>query len=341
MPIAAPEKYRSMLEAAAGGGYALAAVSATSSTTLNAAMAGFAQAGADGIIQLSIGGSEFASGRSVENAAAGAEGLALFAHRTAREYPVNIALQTDHCPPEKLDSFVRPLLDASRRRAGRGKPPLFAGHMFDGGRLPLHRNLDAAQRLLEEMKPLGAVLEIEIGVIGGVEDGGPESADEEASGLYSSPRDVVETVRRLGPGGRGGYLLAAAFGNVHGAYRPEGARLDPEILAEGQAAVEKQFGVEARHRLVFHGGSGADPEAVRRSIDYGVVKMNINTDTRYVYSQAAADHMSAHRADLLDIDSENPANYDPRVWMAKAEQAMTERVAAACVQLRSAGASIG
>lgn len=336
MPIAGPEKYRSMLEAAAGGGYALAAVSVTSTTTLNAAMAGFAQAGADGIIQLSIGASEFASGRSVGNAAAGAEGLALFAHRTAREYPVNIALQTDHCPPEKLDYFVRPLLDASRRRADRGKPPLFAGHMFDGGRLPLHRNLGAARRLLEEMKPLGVVLEIEIGVIGGVEDG-----EEEADGLYSSPQDMVETVRRLGPGGRGGYLLAAAFGNVHGVYRPEGARLDPQILAEGQAAVEKEFGVEARHRLVFHGGSGTDPEAVRRSIDYGVVKMNINTDTRYVYSRAAADHMFAHRADLLDINSENPSGYDPRVWMAKAEQAMTERVAAACAELRSAGASIG
>lgn len=341
MPIADPDKYRAMLESAARGGYALAAVSVTSSTTLNAALAGFAQAGADGIIQLSIGGSEFASGRSVGDAAAGAEALALFGRRMAREYPVDIALQTDHCPPEKLDSFIRPLLETSRRRAARGQPPLFAGHMFDGGRLPLHRNLGAARELLEEMKPLGLVLEIEIGVIGGAEDGGPESAEADHGKLYSSPQDMVEAVRRLGSGGQSGYLLAAAFGNVHGVYRPEGALLNPQILAEGQAAVEKEFGAEARHRLVFHGGTGADPEAIDRSIEYGVVKMNINTDTRYTYSRAAADHMLTHQADLLDIGADNQANYDPRIWMAKAEQAMTERVAAACRRLGSASASIG
>lgn len=341
MPIADPDKYRSMLESAARGGYALAAVSVTSSTTLNAALAGFAQAGADGVIQLSIGGSEFASGRPVMDAAAGAEALALFGRRMAREYPVNIALQTDHCPPGALDSFVRPLLETSRRRAARGQPPLFGGHMFDGGRLPLHRNLAAARELLEEMKPLGVVLEIEIGVIGGAEDGEPDSSEATRGNLYSSPQDMVETARRLGPAGQNGYLLAAAFGNVHGVYRPEGASLKPQILAEGQAAVEKEFGAEARHRLVFHGGTGAAPDAILRSIEYGVVKMNINTDTRYTYSRAAADHMLTHRADLLDIDSENQANYDPRVWMAKAEQAMTERVAAACRQLGSAGNSIG
>lgn len=341
MPIADPDKYRSMLESAARGGYALAAVSVTSSTTMNAALAGFAQAGADGIIQMSIGAGEFASGRSVGEAAAGAEALALFGRRTAREYPVNIALQTDHCPPEALDSFVRPLLETSRRRAARGRPPLFAGHMFDGGRLPLHRNLAAARRLLEEMKPLGVVLEIEIGVIGGTEDGEPDGAATGQAGLYSSPQDMVETVRRLGPGGRSGYLLAAAFGNVHGVYRPEGASLNPQILAEGQAAVEKEFGAEARHLLVFHGGTGAAPGAIRRSIEYGVVKFNINTDTRYTYSRAAADHMLSRQTDLSDIDSENPANYDPRIWMAKAEQAMTERVAAACRRLGCAGASIG
>ena len=341
MPIAAPDEYRAMLAAAKAGKYALPAINVTSSTTMNAAMAGFAEAESDGIIQISTGGAEFASGLGVKDMAAGAHALAEFGHRIAAEYPNNFALHTDHCPEGKLGPYVKPLLEVTRKRVAGGKIPLFQSHMFDGGELPLDRNLAVAEELLEDMESLGVILEIEIGIVGGEEDGvDNEGVDREK--LYTSPEDMLEVARRLGVGDRGTYLLAAVFGNVHGVYKPGNVKLDPTILRDGQAAVAEKYGEDARFFLVFHGGSGSALEDIHETLEYGVIKMNIDTDTQYAYTAAVADHMFKNYDGVLKIDGEvgDKKAYDPRPWMKKAEASMTTRVIRACEELKSTGTTL-
>lgn len=341
MPIASPETYRAILDAAKAGGYALPAVNVTSSTTMNAAMQGFAEAESDGVIQISTGGAEFASGLAVRNMVAGAEALAEFAYRIAEQYSVNFALHTDHCPSSKLDSYVRPLLEISERRAEEGRAPLFQSHMFDGGELPLAENLTIAEKLLDRMAAIGIILEIEIGIVGGEEDG-VDNENVDRTKLYTSPEDMLEVARRLGIGERGTYLLAAVFGNVHGVYKPGNVKLDPTILRDGQAAVEAVHGEAGRFFLVFHGGSGSTLEEIHETLDYGVIKMNIDTDMQYSYTRSVADHMFTNYDSVLKIDGEvgNKRAYDPRPWMKKAEQAMANRVTLACEQLKSAATTL-
>ena len=341
MPIATPEKYQAMLDAAKTGTYALPAINVTSTTTMNAAMAGFAEAESDGIIQVSTGGGEFASGLGVKNMAAGAHALAEFGHRIADEYPVTFALHTDHCAEAKLDPYVRPLIEVTRQRVADGKIPLFQSHMFDGGELPLGRNLTIAEELLDDMASLGVVLEIEIGIVGGEEDGvDHENVDREK--LYTSPADMLEVARRLGTGDRGTYLLAAVFGNVHGVYKPGNVKLDPTILRDGQAAVAAEYGEDARFYLVFHGGSGSTLDDIHETLEYGVIKMNIDTDTQYAYTRAVADHMYKNYDGVLKIDGEvgNKKVYDPRPWMKSAETSMAARVVQACQDLKSVGTTL-
>jgi fructose-bisphosphate aldolase class II len=339
MPIATPEAYREMLDRAKSGGFAFPAINCTSSESINAAIKGFADAGSDGIIQFSTGGAEFGSGLGVKDMVVGAVALAEFAHVVAARYGVTVALHTDHCPKDKLDSYVRPLLEISRERVERGLPPLFQSHMWDGSAVPLAENLEIAQDLLARAKAARIVLEIEIGVVGGEEDGVEAEINDK---LFTSNEDFGRTVDALGAQG---YLLAATFGNVHGVYKPGNVKLRPEVLRDGQAVAAAKLGLPAGSKpfdFVFHGGSGSLKSEIEESLSYGVVKMNVDTDTQYAFTRPIAGHMFGNYDGVLKVDGEvgNKKVYDPRVYMKKAEASMAERVVEACNDLKSAGKSI-
>lgn len=340
MPLATSEQYAEMLDAAKRERYAYAAVNVSSSTTLNGAFAGFAAARSDGIVQLTPGGGEFASGRA-EDAVVGARAIAAFARQVADDYPVLIALHTDHCPPTKVDSFLRPLLEETLTRLRRGEPALFQSHMFDGSSLPLDENLGLASELLEICREGKLILELEVGVVGGEEDGldARGVADER---LYSTPSDAIAVVERLGTGERGRYLVAATFGNIHGVSASAQATLRPEILRELRDAVVDRFGANAAFDFVFHGGSGSMREQIETAIEYGVVKFNLDTDLQYAYTRAVADHMFRHYDGVLQTDGSlgDKAAYDPRAWGRAAEASMAARVAEACAMLRSSGRTL-
>jgi fructose-bisphosphate aldolase class II len=330
-----------MIRRAKEGGFAYPAINCTSSESVNAALRGFADAGSDGIIQFSTGGAEFASGTRVKDMVTGAVAMAEYAHVVAEKYPVQVALHTDHCPKDKLDSYVRPLIALSQDRVSAGQDPLFQSHMWDGSAIDLDENLSIAEELLERCAKAKIVLEVEIGVVGGEEDGVSHDINDK---LYTAPGDFVETAKRLGLGEKGVYLLAATFGNVHGVYKPGNVKLRPEILKEGQEVVTKEFGLPEGSKpfnLVFHGGSGSDLEDIREALSYGVVKMNVDTDTQYAFTRPVADHMFKNYDGVLKIDGEvgNKKAYDPRTYMKLAETSMAERVQRACEDLLSAGQS--
>ncbi|TIC83560.1 class II fructose-bisphosphate aldolase [Nocardioides sp. GY 10113] len=343
MPIATPEKYAEMLDAAKAGSFAYPAINVSSSQTLNAALKGFADAGSDGIIQISTGGAEYLSGPSVKNMVTGSVAFAAYAAEVAKSYPVNIALHTDHCPKDKLDGFVRPLVDISAERVARGEAPLFQSHMWDGSAVPLAENLQIAEELLAKCAAANIILEIEVGVVGGEEDGIVGAIDEK---LYTTPEDALATVRALGVGEKGRYLTALTFGNVHGVYKPGNVKLRPEILKAAQEAVVAELGLAEGSKpfdLVFHGGSGSSPEEIGAAVDFGVVKMNVDTDTQYAFTRPVAAHMFSNYDGVLKVDGEvgNKKNYDPRAWGKAAEAGMAARVVEACQDLRSAGTTIG
>jgi fructose-bisphosphate aldolase, class II len=328
-----------MLDRAKLGGFAYPAVNVTSSETLNAALRGFAEASSDGIVQLSTGGAAFVSGQHLRDMVAGAVALAEFAHVVAAKYPVNVALHTDHCPPDKLDAYLRPLLAMSRERVAGGRPPLFGSQMWDGSALPLEANLRIAQELLAECAAAGVILEIEIGVVGGEEDGivGAPGAK-----LYSTPEDALRTAEVLGVGERGRYLLAATFGNVHGVYKPGNVQLRPKLLDDIQQTVGAKFGRQQPFDLVFHGGSGSALSEIREAVSYGVVKMNVDSDMQYAFTRPIAGHMFTHYDGVLRVDGEvgDKRAYDPRGYLAVAEGSMAARVVRACGDLGSAGTSL-
>ena len=342
MPIATPEVYAEMLDKAKAGAFAYPAINVSSSQTLNAALKGFADAGSDGIIQVSTGGAEYFSGQGVKNMVTGSAAFAAFAAEVAKAYPVNIALHTDHCPKNKLDDFVRPLLDISLERVSRGEPPLFQSHMWDGSAVPMDENLKIAEDLLAKCQQAHIVLEIEVGVVGGEEDGIEGAIDEK---LYTTPEDALATVDALGTGENGLYMTALTFGNVHGVYKPGNVKLRPEILKHAQEAVVQKLGLPEGSKpfyLVFHGGSGSLPEEISAACDYGVVKMNVDTDTQYAYTRPIAGHMFTNYDGVLKVDGEvgNKKAYDPRGWGKAGENGMAARVVEACENLRSAGTSL-
>lgn len=343
MPIATHEQYAEMLDSAQKGNYAFPAINVSSSQTLNAALQGFADAGSDGIIQVSTGGAEYLSGPGVKNMVTGSLAFAAYAHEVAKSYGVRIALHTDHCPKDKLDGFVRPLLDVSIERVKRGEQPLFQSHMWDGSAVPLDENLQIAEELLAKAKAANIVLEIEVGVVGGEEDGVEGAIDDK---LYSTPEDAIATVRALGTGEKGRYLTALTFGNVHGVYKPGNVKLRPEILQKAQQAVAAELGLADDARpfdLVFHGGSGSTAEEISAAVDFGVVKMNVDTDTQYAFTRPIAGHMFSNYDGVLKVDHEvgNKKAYDPRAWGKVGEAGMAARVVEACENLRSAGKSLG
>jgi fructose-bisphosphate aldolase class II len=340
MPLATPSQYAAMLDDAAASGHALAAINVTSSETLNGAMRGFAEAAADGIVQVTTGAAAFASGGAVRDMALGARALAEYARVLAERYPIAIALHTDHAPPDRFDSFVRPLIDESRRRVAAGEPPLFHSHMFDGSTLPLEDNLRRSSGLLDELAPLGVLLEVESGVVGGEEDGvaGPDAGRDE---LYTTPEDLLRVADVLGTGERGRYLLAATFGNVHGVYAPGAVQLRPEVLRKGQQVLGAAH-PGARFQYVFHGSSGSSDDEVRAAIRHGVVKVNVDTDAQYAFTRAVADHVLTNYDGVLRVDGGigRKSAYDPRAWGRKAEAALATRVAEAAQLFGSASRSV-
>ena len=339
MPIATPDKYAEMIDSAKDGGYAYPAINVTSSQTLNAAIRGFAEAESDGIIQVSTGGAAYFSGPSKTDMVVGSLAMAAFAREVAKQYDVNIALHTDHCPKDKLDEFVRPLLDASEAEVKAGRDPIFNSHMWDGSAETLEENLRIARELLARTHANRQLLEIEIGVVGGEEDGVAHEINEK---LYTTVEDGIATVEALGTSEQGRYLTALTFGNVHGVYKPGGVKLRPEILREIQEAVGERFGKQRPFDLVFHGGSGSSEQEIADAVGFGVVKMNVDTDTQYAYTRPVVSHMFQNYDGVLKVDGEvgNKKLYDPRVWGAKAEESMAARVALAAQNLGSAGKSI-
>jgi fructose-bisphosphate aldolase class II len=342
MPIATPEIYADMLDRAKNGSFAYPAINITSSQTVTAAIRGFAEAGSDGIIQVSTGGGEYASGSTVKDMVTGSLALAAYAQEVAKNYPVNIALHTDHCPKDKLDGFVRPLIAASTERVKAGGLPIFQSHMWDGSGVPLDENLVIAEELLSLCHAANIILEIEVGVVGGEEDG---VANEINDKLYSTPEDAIATARALGTGENGYYMTALTFGNVHGVYKPGNVRLKPEVLKAAQDAVHKELNTpdDKPFHLVFHGGSGSSAEEIAAAVDYGVVKMNIDTDTQYAFTRPVAEWMFKNYDGVLKIDGEvgNKKQYDPRAWGKEAEAGMAARIVEACQNLRSAGTHQG
>jgi fructose-bisphosphate aldolase class II len=339
MPIATPEIYAQMLDRAKQQGFAYPAINVTSSQTLNAALKGFADAESDGIVQISTGGAEYLSGQKVKDMVTGAAALAEFARVVAAKYPVNVALHTDHCPKDKLDGYMRPLIEISAERVRNGQDPLFQSHMWDGSAVPLTENLQIARDLLEKCAKAHIVMEVEIGVVGGEEDGVVGEMNEK---LYSTPEDAMATAEALGLGERGRYILAATFGNVHGVYKPGHVKLRPVVLKEIQETVGAKYGKEKPFDLVFHGGSGSALEEIREAISYGVVKMNVDTDTQYAFSRPVAGHMFANYDGVLKVDGDvgRKKDYDPRSWGKAAEAGMSSRVVDACEDLLSAGTKL-
>jgi fructose-bisphosphate aldolase class II len=339
MPIATPEVYAQMLDRAKEQGFAYPAINVSSSQTLNAAIRGFAEAGSDGIVQVSTGGAEYLSGQGVKDMVTGSVALAHFARAVAAKYPVQIALHTDHCPSGKLDGFMRPLVQISKERVARGEEPLFQSHMWDGSAVPLAENLQIASELLEQCAAAHVVMEMEIGVVGGEEDGVVGDINEK---LYSTADDALATASALGLGENGRYLLAATFGNVHGVYKPGHVKLRPAVLKDIQEAVGTKYGKDKPFSLVFHGGSGSDLSDIREAISYGVVKMNVDTDTQYAFTRPVAGHMFINYDGVLKVDGDvgSKKAYDPRTWGKAAEQSMTDRVVRACEDLLAAGTQL-
>ena len=337
MAIATPEVYAEMLQTAKEKGFAYPAVNVTSSQTLNAAIRGFAEAGSDGIIQASTGGAAYWSGASKKDMVVGSLAFAAYAREVAKQYDVNIALHTDHCPKDKLEGFVLPLLAESEKAVARGEDPIFNSHMWDGSAIDLDENLKIAAELIERTSKAKLVLEVEIGAVGGEEDGVEGAIDDS---LYTTVADAIKTVEAIGLGEKGTYMAALTFGNVHGVYKPGNVHLRPELLKEIQTEVGAKYGKgDKPFYLVFHGGSGSTEQEIADAVSYGVIKMNIDTDTQYAFTRPVVDHMMRNYDGVLKIDGEVGVKkqYDPRTWGKSAEAGMAARVVEACERLGATG----
>ena len=339
MPVASPEQYLEMLDRAKKNGFAYPAINVSSSQTLNAALAGLEAAGSDGIIQVTTGGGDYWSGPTIKNMASGAAAMAVFAREIAKNYGITVALHTDHCAKDQLDKLVRPLISISEDRLKRGEGPLFNSHMWDGSAVPMAENLEIAKEMLKLTRNIGAVLEIEVGVVGGEEDGVEGGMGEH---LYTTPEDGLMTAEALGLGENGRYMVALTFGNVHGVYKPGNVQLRPELLGEIQRVVGQKYGKELPFDLVFHGGSGSTPEEIAEAVRHGVIKMNIDTDLQYAFTRPIAAHMFQNYDGVLKVDGDvgNKKAYDPRAWGKLAEAGMSARVVEAATELGSNGKSM-
>ncbi|MBW1638459.1 class II fructose-bisphosphate aldolase [Microbacterium resistens] len=340
MPVATPDQYAEMLDRAKAGGFAYPAFNVSSSQTIHAVLQGLTEAGSDGIIQVTTGGADYFAGHTVKARATGALAFAKYATEVAKSYPVTVALHTDHCPKDALAGFVEPLIAASEEEVKAGRNPIFQSHMWDGSAVPLAENIEIAKDLLPRMKNINAILEVEIGVVGGEEDGVRHEGSNDA--LYTTFADVDQAVQALGLGEQGRYIAALTFGNVHGVYKPGNVKLRPELLGDIQAQVAEKYGTGAKPLdLVFHGGSGSTDEEIALAVANGVIKMNIDTDTQYAFTRSIAGYMFSHYDGVLKVDGEvgNKKLYDPRAWGKVAETAMAARVVESTRQLGSYGQS--
>ncbi|TFD66953.1 class II fructose-bisphosphate aldolase [Cryobacterium sp. Hb1] len=339
MPIATPDQYAAMLDTAKTGGFAYPAFNVSSSQSINAVLQGLTEAGSDGIIQVTTGGADYFAGHTVKNRASGALAFARFAHSVADNYPITVALHTDHCPESALGDFVIPLIEASESAVADGGKPIFQSHMWDGSAIALDKNLDIATDILKRTRAINAILEVEIGAVGGEEDGVQADVNEN---LYTTLDDAIKMVEALGLGEQGRYMAALTFGNVHGVYKTGNVKLRPELLKEIQTGLSAKFGLAALPLdLVFHGGSGSTDAEIAEAVANGVVKMNIDTDTQYAFTRSIADYMLKNYDSVIKVDGEvgNKKVYDPRAWGKVAESAMAARVVDATRQLGSAGHS--
>jgi fructose-bisphosphate aldolase, class II len=341
MPIADYKTYCAMLDNAQKNNFAYAAINITSIPTINACLAAFQEMKTDGIIQVSTGGGQFASGTALKDAVLGAQALAEYVHLVADRYSINIALHTDHCHPDKVDSFLKPLLALSRKRVAEGKLPLFNSHMFDGSPISLQDNMNISVELLKECADLGIILEVEAGVVGGEEDGHDTSGVAKDK-LYTTPADMLYVYERLSSVKKGRFMFAATFGNVHGVYKPGNVKLNPSILRDGQAALKAKYGSTTEFDLVFHGGSGSSKEEISETLEYGVVKMNVDTDTQYAFTRPIVTHMMKNFDGVLKIEGEvgDKKAYDPRAYLKAGELFMKERVKEAIRDLHGEGTTL-
>jgi fructose-bisphosphate aldolase class II len=339
MPIATPDQYAEMLDKAKKGGFAYPAINVSSSQTINAVLQGLSEAQSDGIIQVTTGGADYFAGQTVKNRAAGALAFAAFATEVAKNYPITVALHTDHCPKDALEGFALALISASEEEVRAGRNPIFQSHMWDGSAVPLAENLSIAQDILKRTRAINAILEVEIGVVGGEEDGVSHEINEH---LYTTLDDAIATVEALGLGENGRYMTALTFGNVHGVYKPGNVKLRPELLSTIQEGLQARFGTGPKPLdLVFHGGSGSSDAEIAEAVAAGVVKMNIDTDTQYAFTRSIAGYMFTNYEGVLKVDGDvgNKKQYDPRAWGKVAETAMAARVVEAAQELGSAGHS--
>ena len=338
MPVVNTEGYKKMLDNAKDNGFAYPAVNVVNSEGVNAALLAFKEANCDGIIQVSTGGAKFGAGIGCGDMVQGAIALADYARAMAENYDINVALHTDHCHDHVLDTFMIPLIEESEKRVAAGLPPVFNSHMYDGSTVDLKTNLDNSAKLLERCAKVGIILEVEIGVVGGEEDG--HEAEVTNDKLYTTPEDMIATHEALKDIGT--YMLAATFGNVHGVYKPGNVKLKPSILKDGQEAIDGKWAGESAY-LVFHGGSGSELEDIHETLQYGTIKMNIDTDTQYAFTRPLVNHMMENVEGVLKIDGEigNKKVYDPRSYLKKGERSMADRLIQAASDLKATGTSLG
>ncbi|MTI15826.1 class II fructose-bisphosphate aldolase [Rhodobacteraceae bacterium RKSG542] len=343
------EDYKALLEACRDGKYALPAVNVVGTNSVNAVMEAAAANKTDIIIQLSNGGAQFYAGQgmsdSFEAKVLGAVSCAQHVHLLAEHYGIAVVLHTDHAN-RKLIPWVEALIKHGEDFYKKNGKPLFTSHMLDLSEESLEDNLSESERMLKLMAPLQMSLEIELGVTGGEEDGVGSDDDISADNakLYTQPSEVLEAYKRLKDLGH--FSVAASFGNVHGVYKPGNVKLRPEILRESQKLVAETYGLgENPVPLVFHGGSGSDKDKIAESLNYGVFKMNIDTDTQFAFAEPIGKYVDDNPAAFKhQIDPTTGAPYkklyDPRKWLRAGEVGIRERLAEACQDLQCTGKTL-
>ncbi|SKB73795.1 fructose-bisphosphate aldolase [Salegentibacter holothuriorum] len=326
-------------------GFALPAVNVISSSSMNAVMETAAELNSPIIIQFSNGGGQFNAGKGLSNkdekaAILGSVAGAKHIHELAKAYGAVVILHTDHCA-KKLLPWIDGLLDASEKHFEQFGKPLYSSHMIDLSEESLEENIETCKKYLERMSKMGMTLEIELGVTGGEEDG-VDNTDIDSSKLYTQPEEVAYAYEELSKVSDQ-FTIAAAFGNVHGVYKPGNVKLTPKILKNSQEYITKKYGVEENHiDFVFHGGSGSTVEEIREGISYGVVKMNIDTDLQYAYLEGIRDYMGEKKEYLAaqignpeGDDVPNKKHYDPRKWLREGELTFKARLKKACEDLNN------
>ena len=327
--------------------FALPAVNVINSDTINSVLETAAKVRAPAIVQLSNGGAQFYAGKGLKlegqgNAILGATAAAWHVHTVAETYGVPVILHTDHAA-KKLLPWIDGLLEAGEKHFAETGKPLFSSHMLDLSEEPLEENIEICAEYLQRMSKMGMTLEIELGVTGGEEDG-VDNTDMDSSLLYTQPEEVAyayEMLNKVSPN----FTIAASFGNVHGVYKPGNVKLTPKILDNSQKYVSEKFGVsENTLNFVFHGGSGSSPEEITEAIGYGVVKMNIDTDTQWATWAAVMEYYKKNEAYLQGQignpkgdDSPNKKFYDPRAWQRAGQVGMVTRLEQAFKDLNAVG----